>query len=216
MKSDSQIIQGKRIDKMLVLYESQPWMRAIVQAVPWAGGSVDTLLAWRAIYLNKQRVEELFSNISERLSNIEESTLNEDFLQSEEFFELLRSCIDVVSRTASEYKRNYVADFLAGTIKRSEIHDLSLQIAEDLRVLQDLHLHILSLLPEKAGTIINFHEVREKAAMDWSIFNKGTSDLERLGFIRLDSDDSLFNGGGHFMVHRVAQYTVIFKKSTTA
>lgn len=122
------------VDRMLAWYEGQPWLRAVIQAIPFGGGSADTLLAWRALHLNKRRVEELFGSISERLSSVEESSLDEEFLQSEQFFDLFRNCADIVARTSSEYKRKHVADFLAGTIVRGQVHDLSQQIVEDLRV----------------------------------------------------------------------------------
>ena len=236
MKSDNKIVKPKGIDKLLVWYESQPWLRAIIQAVPFIpipyvnglGGSVDTLLAWRAVSLNKRRVDELFKNISDKLADIEESSLSKDFLQSEEFFDLLRNCAEIVARTSSEYKRKHVADFLAGTIKQGHIHDLSQQIAEDLRVIQDFHLLILaslaqSLIPNilapenqrETVKVINLHKLREIVGMDWGMFNKGMSDLERFGFIRYTSEATAWDGGD-VKVCRPTQYLAIFNGAVAA
>src|SRR5215218_5843715 len=137
MQSEGEPSGQGTVDRMLAWYESQPWLRAVIQAIPFGGGSADTLLAWRALHLNKRRVDELLANISERLSSVEESSLDEEFLRSEQFFDLLRSCADIVAKTSSEYKRKHVADFLAGTVVRGQVHDLSQQTAEDLRVIQD-------------------------------------------------------------------------------
>lgn len=217
------MVQPKGIDRNLLWYESHPWIRAVLQAVPYAGGSLDTLLAWRAVYLNKQRAEELFDNISERLSNVE--GLSESFLRSEDFFELFRSCIEVAIRSASKYKRQYVADFLAGTIRQGRTDDLSQQIAEDLRVLQDFHLQILALLPSHSKgvltstkilvEVIDIQSLQKNTSLDFAVFNKGISDLERLGFIHQTSVGATMEEGS-IMVYRPTKYLGVFKDSLAA
>jgi hypothetical protein len=225
MNSENQSIKQNLADKALLLYESQPWFRALVQAVPFVGGSADTMLAWRAVHLNKVRIDNLFNEVSQRLSQIEEAALNNEFIQSEEFFEILRSCAEAAARTASEYKRKRVADFLAGTIKTARIHDLSQQIAEDLNVLQDFHLHILALIPQHlkhaltstdvSVEIIDIHTLQNSSGFDWGIFSKGISDLERLGFLSQDSVGMTFEEGS-IMVRRTTKYLSIFRESLTA
>ena len=218
-------VKKKSIDRALLLYESQPWFRALTQAIPYVGGSIDTILASRGVRLNKKRVNELLSNVSERLSTVEESSLNEAFLQSEEFFDLLRSCAETVARTDSEYKRNHVAAFLAGTIKHGATHDLSQQIIEDIRLLQDFHLHILNTLPQslipnilrpeaerESNKVIDLHALKEATGLDWGVFNKGISDLERLGFINYSSEATVW-GGGSVDACRATRYLNIFREA---
>lgn len=223
MEKADQAVQFTSIDRSLLWYESHPWIRAVVQAVPYGGGSLDTLLAWRAVYLNKHRAEELLNNVSERLSNVE--NLSESFLRSEDFFELLRTCLDVVSRSANESKRKYVADFLAGTIRRGCTHDLSQQIAEDLRAVQDFHLEIVTLIPHHMKTvttstklqidIIDFSSLRTTSNFDNGLFNKAISDLGRLGFVAQTSIGSTREEGS-IMVFRPTKYLGIFKDSLAA
>lgn len=222
MQNDEAPTDRGLVDRMLAWYESQPWLRAVIQAIPFGGGSADTLLAWRALNLNKRRVEELLVNISERLSSVEESSLDGEFLQSEQFFDLLRNCADIVARTSSEYKRKHVADFLTGTIVRGQVHDLSQQIAEDLRVIQDFHLQIITSLPQslvpnvlrsedirEVDKVIDFHKLREIVGMGWGVFNKGISDLERLGFIRYRSEATSWVDGD-VRTCRPTHYLAIF------
>ena len=97
--------------------------------------------------LREKRTENLFANLGKHLSALEESALNKDFLKSEEFYEILRTSVEAAIRTASDYKREYIAKFLAGTIKRGNINDLSQQMAEDIKDLQDFHLHIFQHHP---------------------------------------------------------------------
>jgi hypothetical protein len=183
MTNDEQSLARQAADPALLWYEKQAWLRALVQVVPVAGGSLDTLLAWRAVHLNNQRIERLFTAISERLEKIEAGKLDEQFIQSEEFFELFRTCTETVVRTASSQKRQLVADFLAGTIQRGVVTELSQQIAEDIQVLQDLHLQILADLAIEPIAEVNSYPSRRLQEMPEAVYQKGIADLERLGFL---------------------------------
>ena len=209
-------------------YEKEPVLRALVQLFFPFGGPTDFLLAWKATNLYQERVLELFESIVNSVSGLEEQTLNKEFLYSEDFFEILGTCIETVARTASKNKRRYVAAFLSGTMIQGRTHDLSKQIAEDLRVLQDFHLQILAslsdslipnvLAPEKArelDKIIDLHKLKEITGMDWSVFNKGISDIERLGFIKHSSEATAWVGGD-VQVCRKTGYFAMFKDTLAA
>jgi hypothetical protein len=176
-------------------YEKEPILRALVQLLFPFGGPADFLLSWKATNSYQERVLELFENVVRGVSNLEEQTLNKEFLYSEKFLELLGTCVETVARAASEKKRGYVAAFLTGTIKQGQTHNLSQQIAEDLRVLQDFHLRVLASLPDSlkpnilapdrtSDRVIDLHKLRDIAGMDWAIFNKGAC-IEQLKGIRL-------------------------------
>lgn len=83
----------RKPSEMLIEYEQSYFFRAIVQAVPY-GGSLDMLLAGRAAEINKQRLEELMSNLSQRLDVMDQSVIRHVYLASEAFFDLLRSAVD--------------------------------------------------------------------------------------------------------------------------
>jgi len=211
--------------EFLTGYEKEPILRAMVQLLFPFGGPTDFLLAWKATNSYQRRVQALLESVVLSVSNLEERTLNKKFLYSEEFFELLGTSIEIVARTVSENKRRQVAAFLVGTIKRGETHDLSQQIAEDLRVLQHFHLQMLASLPESlipnilapvaeraSDRVIDLHKLRAIVDIDWAVFNKGRTDLERLGFIRYDSEATGWVGGdmGNY---RTTGYFTIFKDS---
>ena len=200
-------------DAFLQWYDQQPWLRAIVQAIPGVGGSIDTLLAWRGSNTNQKRIEELLKDISERLSGVEDASLPKSFLGSDEFFELFRTIAEVVARSASEKKRRTAADFLAGIIMRSTITDLSQQMAEDLRMLQELHLQILAALPDEPGSSINRDKPPPRISdMDVGIYRKGLADLERLGLIFFNNKGiGLYGGGGGRW--ETTQYLTKFKEA---
>ena len=207
---DKNFPEKSGIDKILLWYERQPWLRAIIQ-IPFGGGSADTLLAWRAKGLNEKRFENLISNLSKQLLTLKESALNKDFLQSEEFFEIFRTSVEAAIRTASDYKRKYIAKFLAGTIKRGNINDLSQQMAEDIKELQDFHLHILDYLPTETDVPVNAEGPK---GMLREVFNKGCTDLEKMGFIHLDNSGiGKLDSGTPTL--KTTNYLVTFKKAVT-
>ena len=205
---NSDMLRRSQADNMARWYESQHWLRAMVQMVPQAGGAIDTLLAWRGTGLRNTRVDELLANVSQRLSGLEESALNEEFLQSEEFFQVFVACAEAVGRSASEYKRGTIADFLSRTVIDGVLNDLSTQIAEDFKLLQELHLQILSGLPSKAGAPIDRSRPPEKILrMPPEVYMKGIADLERLGFITYNTGGTgLYAGGsGHWETTKYLQ-----------
>ena len=179
--------QDGSFNQVMLWYEKQPWIRAVVQAIPVAGGPADTLLAWRGTYVNQKRVEELFRRVTGRLSQLAESAISREYLASDEFFEILRTCVEAVARAADAQKRKIVADYLASSIERGVFTDLSQQIAEDLKVLQPLHLQIIATLPQEPNVGVNLNSpLVGLEEMNVATYRKGLADLERLGFIRFD------------------------------
>lgn len=186
----------RKPSEMLTEYEKSYFFRAIVQAVPY-GGSLDTLLAGKAAEINKRRFDELMSNLSQRLDLLDQSMIRHEYLGSEEFFDLLRSAVEVVIKCTDEGKRKLVADFLVGDAINSEPNDLGFQVIEDLRVLQAFHLQVLKEMPNGEGVEVNRLTPPESLhGMDSAVYEKAISDLERLGFVRYDEAGIGTWGGG--------------------
>ena len=197
--------------KIIAWYEKQPWLRAVVQAAYL--GPADTLLAGIAAKRNQSRLDELLSNVTNRLSRLEESQLNQEFLRSEEFFEIFRTCVEAVTRSSSVEKRKIVAGYLAGTIERGIIRNLSQEIAEDLKQLQPLHLQIISALPKESGSEVGFNlPLTGLEEMPHGVYNKGLSDLLRYGFLHPISTSTLNVMGAGGASFETTEYVEIFKK----
>lgn len=204
----------RKPSEMLIEYEKSYFFRAIVQAVPY-GGSVDTLLAGRAVEIIKRRLEELMSNLSERLDVMDQSVIRHGYLASEEFFDLLRSAVEVVIKCSDEGKRQLVADFLVGDVINPEPNDLSFQVVEDLRVLQPFHLAVLKEMPDGEGVGVNRLNPPELLhKMEAAVYQKAISDLERLGFVRYDEAGiGTFGGGSGKWV--TTPYLGVFRRAIT-
>ncbi len=183
-----------RLDSIVVWYEKATWLRALVQ-IPPGGGSVDVLLAGRAASLNQQRLDELIRGVNQRLESLEQ--LNEEFLGSEEFFELFRRTAEIVAHSSSAEKRRLLADYLAGRVQGAGITDIGLQVLEDLRLMQPVHIEVLTALPQAEGSAVDMRQPPVALpAMPHFVYEKVMSDLERLGFLRYSAIGIGTYGGG--------------------
>ena len=206
------------IDEYAAGYENEPVLRALVQLFP-LGGPTDFLLGWKATSIYRQRIEELLNTLVAQLAAVEQNSLSRDFIESEDFFAVFVSSLEIAARAVSARKRRHVAQFLFGTIRNGRTHDLSEQIAEDLRVLQDFHLTVLTsiprslipnvLRPNSNDKVIDSHKLREMTGFDWPIFNTAMSDIERLGFIKHSSEATGWEDGD-WQVGRPTHYLKIF------
>ena len=185
------------IDKISESYELLPWVRAVVQAIPSVGGSLDVILSSRATKINHERFEKMVSDVDHCLTQLGSTAYITQFLATDEYFEIFRRCTEIVVRNSNENKRKIVAGFLARTISANLIDDLSGQILEDLNVLQPIHLQALQFLPIKAGIRISKSVPPESlSTMSAAVFEKSMSDLERMGFIRFSNSGIGTYGGG--------------------
>jgi hypothetical protein len=201
------------VDQVLAWYGRQTWLRAVVQGVPYAGGTLDTLLAWRGTSLAQERFEQFVASVSARVEHLESASERDQLLESEEFFELFATTVEAVVGSASSEKRARAAAFMAGTIRDAHLHDLSQQIADDLVALRDLHLRILASLPEdpRYGFL---SDARGATHLDMQpdVYAKGLSDLARFGFIKLNTDSTgTFDSGPPEW--ETTEYLTVFRRA---
>lgn len=215
------------VDKSLDEHTNQPWLRAVLGHAPANVTSAGELLSPRSKQMHDERVEEFLRAVSEGLLNFGELSSHEAFLQTDEFFDLLRDCAEAVARTTSVGKRRSFANLIVSVVKQGWIHPLTQQAADDLKVLHDVHLNILNQLPLSLGPnllrrtgsstsaetdrVIDFHAFQRSTGIAWDILNKGRSDLERLGFIFYTSEATVW-GGGATGNYRLSRYFHIFEQ----
>jgi hypothetical protein len=185
-------------DEIMAWYEAQPWLRAAIQAVPVIGGSADTLFAWRGTVLAQRRFRELLEGVSRRVADVEAAGRLATQVDDERFVELLKISAETATASASKEKRSRAAALLAGVLRAGKIDDLSNQVARDLAVLDDFHLVILASLPHVVGAEIN--PTRRPPGLDSvsdGVYQKGISDLERVGLVRYENSGvGMWGGGG--------------------
>ena len=74
-------------------YEGNTVLRVIVNLIPYVGGSLDVALnKWSQI--KQRRIDELMNAISEELNGIQETAINQAYLESEEFYDLIYQIVN--------------------------------------------------------------------------------------------------------------------------
>jgi len=143
--SDRQLLSPKthhsKPDAALIAYSSNHWLRAMVQAVPYVGGSIDTLLAGAGEKLESERVQDFLEKLDEELNRL---TTRPSTLPSEELYDLTITIIEKITRTRSAGKRKRFAILMARQIQRNVRWDESEVVARLLGEMTDLHILVLN------------------------------------------------------------------------
>lgn len=121
-------------------YGQQTWFRALIQAIPYAGGSLDTLISAKGQKWREERISYYISEFSKDIDS-----LNDKFekIMSEEFFDLFRSHIENVDKTRSKSKIKRFANLLLNQIERQANWDEPEIATRILNALTDSHVMIL-------------------------------------------------------------------------
>lgn len=128
------------ISKLRQRYADIVSLRASVQAIPYIGGSLDTLLAGHAAQIHLERVEKFASDLAHRLAAVESATAN---LNDEAFADLMLSTFEEVARTRSDQKRSRFAEIITNQVAKPTSWEESENAVRLLSDLEDIHIEII-------------------------------------------------------------------------
>src|SRR3989442_2570529 len=94
--------RGNFLQKASEQYGEQISLRALVQAIPYVGGSLDTLLVGQGAQIQKRRVEELLKHLGQRMRLVENV---QGLKATHELFDLMINAFHGVGRTSVHEKR---------------------------------------------------------------------------------------------------------------
>ncbi|MGI6638689.1 MAG: hypothetical protein ACOX4Z_06470 [Desulfobulbus sp.] len=129
------------ISKLLQRYADLVVLRATVQAIPYIGGSLDTLLSSRAAQIHLERLEKFASDLEHRLTAVESTTAN---LNDEAFADLMLSTFEAVARTRSDQKRSRFAEIITNQIAKPMLWEEPENAVRLLSDLEDIHIEIIT------------------------------------------------------------------------
>lgn len=136
-------VQATTIQKASEKYGDMSGLRALIQAIPYVGGSFDTLLVDSGQKFKEQRIEGLITEINERLSKIEKPLDPKAIQNSQEMYDMLIFAFEQSSRTRSEMKRNNFAKIITNQIIDPIDWDKADTILRLLARLNEIHIGIL-------------------------------------------------------------------------
>ena len=134
----------EKVEQSLVkakVYTDKILLRAVIQAIPYIGGSLDTMFSWKGVNVQNERLEYFYAELSRILQKIESApTLNEQNL-----CDLVLDAMEKSVRTRTNKKRTLYANVVA----RYVIHGRDVDQSEmALRIIYELDLIHFEILRE--------------------------------------------------------------------
>jgi hypothetical protein len=125
----------------------------VASAVPWLGGPVSVVLSGISLDRKMDRVRDVLEQLSEELRGLD-AQASKDYVQTEDFEELLEQSLRKVADERNAQKRYIYALFLSDAIRSpGEPYDEQVRLLRTLEALQPDHLRVLKALaaPPEGG-----------------------------------------------------------------
>jgi len=113
----------RRAEEASEAYERNMALRALVSAIPGIGSSLDIVLTSggaRSEERIRNLIDALKEDMQERMETVADSTLDKEYLESDEFFDLVMRALDATIRTRDGEKRRLYARILTESTIRSK------------------------------------------------------------------------------------------------
>lgn len=130
------------VAKARARYADSIGLRATIQAIPYIGSPLDTLLAGRATQIHLRRVEEFAHELHRRLEGVERLAAD---LNDDAFADLILTTFEKVARTRSEEKRSRFARIITKQVREGAKWEEAESAVRLLGDLEDVHLEVLGL-----------------------------------------------------------------------
>jgi hypothetical protein len=127
----------------------------LASMVPWLGGPIGSVLSGVVTERRRQRIVEVLQELNAALRGLE-SHVARQYVQTEDFEDLLAETLERVARERSEAKRQVYKRFLVDAIRTPGGYDEQLDVLRILEQLQPDHLRILAVAnqpPKEVGGI---------------------------------------------------------------
>jgi hypothetical protein len=101
-------------------YERNTVLRAMVVSIPYLGGGLDTIITSEAQRATTERVYMLLDELSRRMKQHDEEAINREYLDSDEFIDLVIKAFDAATKTRDEEKIRWYARILTESTVREK------------------------------------------------------------------------------------------------
>jgi len=86
------------------VYNQNTSLRALISAIPYIGSSIDVIITSRAQIIIQQRLNFFLEQLKKDVRTLKESSIDRDYIESEEFFDLLIKTIEYAVKTRHREK----------------------------------------------------------------------------------------------------------------
>lgn len=143
MSNDTMKDKLSRLDEA---YSKKTGWRALVNLIPYVGGSLDVLLTSKAHKLTEQRIESLLAELAQQVGTVDESKIDKDFLESEEWYDMVFRAFEKAIRTRSLEKIKLYSKILVGSLTNPDNRDHSEDFLEILSELSETEVRLARII----------------------------------------------------------------------
>lgn len=137
-KLKANIEQAKYLaEETILLYNDNSPLRLCVLGIPSLGPVIDTILTSKGQQISYIRLLSLINNLEEEIKEIDERLINLEFIESEEFYDLLVKSIEASLKTRHDKKRKLFAKIIKHRciVQKSELNpEFYLDIVSELTI----------------------------------------------------------------------------------
>lgn len=214
---------SNQFQKATEVYNQKTILRGLICAIPYIGSSIDVILSTEAQKIIQQRLNFLLEQLKRDISELKEKDIDNDYLQSEEFFDLLIKTLESAAKTRHREKIKIYSKILRNSLieKNRQKNDPE----EYLSALSELSLIEIEMVKtiyeyDKQGDpSVDAILWRKNSGLDSVIkkFDDGTDDLdfylkriERTGLIKEIVGTILGYTGGVYQVTEGFKKMMVF------
>lgn len=212
---NDKLIQASKV------YGDQTVVRAIINAIPYVGSSLDIILSSSGQKFIIERIEKFINEFKEEISQLQETQLNKRYLETEEGFDLIVKAFNSAARTRQQEKLKLYARIIKGALTEGKEYEedepeIFLKIVEELSVKElrvAKYLYELKEIKKKKPDDDNPNKKQDRMTNDaWWLskhypeFDKGELvsilvRLEKTGLIKELVGSFLDYGGGQYLIN---------------
>lgn len=142
-------------------YTEKSILRALITAIPTIGGPMDVLISTEGQKITQRRITDFINELKSEMDKITEDMVNYEFLESEDFFDLIFAAFESASRTKEQLKINLYAKIIKNSVV---IEDVDFSSLEYIKIISELSLQEILVLKQ-------LYETKGMNAFDDSIFS---------------------------------------------
>jgi hypothetical protein len=119
-----------RLDRVAQAYEEAGWLRGAVAFVPFGvGSSIDAQITAYSTRLGRERIETLISELASAVDKLGQEKVDQQFLESEEWGDLLRRAFRLAADTRDRDKIRVYAGILASAASSDHLGAIDAEAA---------------------------------------------------------------------------------------
>lgn len=165
-------------------YTDKSILRAIINTIPYIGGPIDVFISTEGQNIIQRRICDFIEQLRLELKDVKEEQVNKDFLNSEEFFDMIVAAFESASRTKEIEKINLYAKIIKNSVVIVEADFSSL---EYIKIITELSLQeflvVKQLYETRRFNIFDDSSFSEFENMTRDKFNFLLKRIERAGLI---------------------------------